>query len=267
VSARLNIDTHTPSSFLVLDGWEDSVFFDPLIECTYQHFSKAGISPNIVSVKTVYHENIKDYSLMSFRKGISGGILKDFSVLSLIHLRKRGDKSSGVFDITFMDIRGVRNAYILDAVSNNPLSIALDFLSDALKFISPNYGYLIEISLEENPILFSQGIFARTSHSRREANAWQDASHAALGKSLQKHGKFRHVFAVNVLSPPHLANVVDDRLFADWVSDTGFGRLEQWKDNVWVWFVPHACRIPAAIVLQRNGLLTAPPGFETELIG
>jgi hypothetical protein len=60
---------------------------------------------------------------------------------------------------------------------------------------------------------------------------------------------------------------VGNKEFADWVTEPGHGVLEKWKDDVWVWFVPKEHRIRVAYILQFNGLLTAPAGFENELIG
>jgi hypothetical protein len=71
----------------------------------------------------------------------------------------------------------------------------------------------------------------------------------------------------SVAEPPHIRNRVGGIPFPEWVAEPGHGRLEQWKEDVWVWFVPREDRIRCANILQFNGLLTAPEGFENELIG
>jgi hypothetical protein len=262
---------YLPSFSLILQEWEERFPFEVLLPLIERYFERAGTQPQIGTVEGEAPAEIKTYSFRTIRKRIQDHAIHGLHTLDAYHLTDKENKQSHDFAIGFSNSFHHQHAYILNAVSPAPeaKAMALDFLRDALNFVSPCYGYSLELPLGNDPILFSQGMFARTDHADVEATAWQFASRRDIkGKGGQHmQGRFRHVFAINVLSAPHMANRVDGRSFADWVKAPGHGSIEQWKDNVWVWLVPKEVRIRVANILQFNGLLTAPSGFENELIG
>ena len=213
--------------------------------------------------------DIKTYSFRTIRKRIESGVIRDLHLFSAYHLTDKKNKQSDDFSMGYSVSNSDEQAHILTALGSEEQrrTIALDFLLDMLAFISPSYGYSLELPLGNAPILFAHGMFARTPHANIETGAWQQAYSGIYGNKLHERGKFRHVFAINVVSAPHLANRIDGMLFEEWVAQPHHGKLEQLKDKVWVWFVPKEDRIRIANILHFNGLLTAPDPFQNQLIG
>jgi hypothetical protein len=258
-----------PSFSLVLHGWDQKFPFENLLQMFEAYFARAGAVAQYGDIVGENPPEMKSYSFRTIRKRIQSGEYRGLSCLSLLQLTDKQNKTSEDFAVTIKDGYGRQEAGILNAVSGGEEArqIALDFLRDILGHVSPYYGYSLEMPLGHYPLMYASGVFGHTEGERDEATSWQEASRDYLKGFLFKEGKFRLVFEINVLSPPHMVNRIGDTPFAEWVSEPGHGRLEQWKEDVWVWFVPKEDRIRCAKVLQFNGLLTAPEGFENELIG
>lgn len=258
-----------PSFSLVMHGWDQKIDLERLLPCFEKFFARVGVKPETGSVKGAPPAEMKSYSYHTIKQRIADGRIKKLQTLSLLHLSDKSDKGSEDFALDVNDSYGRQEASILNAISDRVTaeSVALDFLRELLRYISPYYGYSLEMPLGHFPLMYASGVFGRTERERDEATAWQDASTEHLRGLLYKKGMFRLVFGINVLSRSHVANMIGNKTFMQWVGEPGHGRLEQWKDDVWVWFVPSEDRVRCASVLQFNHLLTAPPGFESELIG
>lgn len=234
------------------------------------YFARVGAVAQYGSVEGESPPEMKSYTFGTIKKRLESGEYRGLSCLSLESLADKGDKRSENFAVTIKDGYGRQEASILNAVSRaeeEARQIALDFLRDILGHVSPCYGYSLEMPLGNYPLMYASGVFGSTERALDEASSWQEATRHYLKGFLFKQGKFRHVFEINVLSLGHMTNRIGDTPFAEWVAEPGHGRLEQWKEDVWVWFVPKEDRIRCANILQFNRLLTAPEGFENELIG
>lgn len=260
---------HLPTFSLVLYSWRERFPAETLLPLYERYFERAGMEPHIASVEGDDPKEIKTYSIGTVRKRIEEGKIRNLRILNVLHLADKKNRQSDNFSIGYNVGHGDEDSYILTAIGGEEQrrTIALEFLRDMLSFISPSYGYSLELPLGNAPILFAHGMFARTEHADIETEAWQQAYSGIYGNKLHEHGKFRHVFAINVLSPPHLQNRIGGKLFQEWVKESNHGALEQWKDNVWVWFVPREDRIRVANILHFNGLMTAPDPFQNQLIG
>jgi hypothetical protein len=266
------------SSFSIsLHGWDEKIDFGQLLPVFGKYFHVAGIEPNLSDFRTRESGRVQVLAYQTVLKRISSGQLRGLSELSLYHLADKADKQSHIFAISLgeslpdrqMDNRTDQNGFFINGVTSLETAkvLAFEFIQDILGYVSPVYGYSLQMPLSYDPAFFSAGMFAREERMRPEIDAWQEASHAAIGGTKHREGFFRHVFEFNILSSPHVLNKIDGQTFESWVGQHRLGKLENLNNKVWLWTVPKSERIRAAKALQRNGLLTAPKGFENELIG
>jgi hypothetical protein len=258
------------SSFsMVLHGWPERFPVENLLPLIERYFALANVEPQEGDVQGIAPPNHKGYSMRTVRKRIASKVIHGLTSLSAYHFIDREYKPSHDYlvgcNMTYDD----ELAQFVNAVSpaNERYALALNFLRDILEFVTPCYGYSLEMLLGEDPGLFSVGAFAATNEIEAETFAWQHASMAMLGGYAHKQGRMRHIFAINVLSRPHMEAPVDGKTFGEWVKGPNRGTIEQWKEGVWVWQVPKELRIRIAQILHFNGILTVPDGFQNRLIG
>jgi hypothetical protein len=270
------MNRNLPSFSLALYGWHEQFDYGILLPVFEKYFDNLSLKPNSCSVSRRGVDEVKAFSFKTVKNRIASGQLKDLATLSLDNLADKSDKQSHIVAMgvneSFPDPYGTQidqHAIFINAVSdlNHSKDLALTFLRDVVSYVTPVYGYSLELPLSHDPYFYSLGMFAREERMWAEASAWQNASHAAIRGTKHREGYFRHVFEINVLSPNHLKKQIDGVSFENWVEQSGHGQLEKLNEIVWLWTVPKPDRIRAAQALQRNGLLTAPEGFESELIG
>ena len=258
------------SSFcLALHGWEERFPAENLLPLFERYFAKAGVDLQEGNVSGLSPLEMKGYSMRTIRKRIADGRIHGLNTLSIYHFVDREYKPSDDYFVAYDTSYDNENCQFVNAVSPEAerYDMALDFLRDMLAHVTPSYGYSLEMPLGHDPALFSVGSFAHTDALRDETQAWQESSHAMFGGFAHKQGRMRHVFAINVLSRPHLEAKVGGVTFGDWVRGPDRGTIAEWKPGVWVWEVPKEHRIRIASILHFNGLLTAPDGFQNQLIG
>jgi hypothetical protein len=162
-----------PSFTLVLHGWNERLPFETLLPLIERYFARAGVEPQIGSVMGVSPHQIKTYSMRTIRKRIQSQSISRLHTLSAYHLTNKEDKQSHDFGIGFDDSYGDQDAYIVNAVNTASAgrAMALDFLRDMLAFVSPNYGYSLELPLAMILYCFrkacSRGPTTRTWKQRR----------------------------------------------------------------------------------------------------
>jgi hypothetical protein len=258
------------SSFsLTLHGWNERFPAEQLLPSIERYFSRAGVEPQEGCVKGTVPPELKCYSMRTIRKRIAIGQISGLNNLSLHHFTDRKYKPSDDFYISYDTTYGDETCQFVNAVSPEAerYDIALAFLRDMLTYVTPSYGYSLDMPLGYDPALFAVGMFSYSDDIQDEVHAWQRSSSAALNGFAHKQGRLRHVFAINILSRPHMEARVDGKSFGEWVRGPNRGSIEEWKDGVWVWQVPKEHRIKIASILHFNGMLTAPDGFQSRLIG
>jgi hypothetical protein len=257
-----------PSSSLFLYGGETGFAAERLLE-TFAEFAVV-VGANIHSTSfAVGDGELKSLTLANLRRRISEKKVQNLSQLGLHSFYDRSDLQSDVFAVGLSDSSDNHYSELILTQGNESFrhKVLQNFLRAMLSHFSPAYGYSVDLAMYYAPGYFAHGMLSRSLRAEKEAHAWQEAYSPQLGRMDHMKGKFRHVFLMNVLSPSHLKNRIGGKSFEDWAAESGHGRLEQWKKDVWVWFVPREDRIRCAKILQFNGLLTAPEGFENELIG
>jgi hypothetical protein len=256
------------SSFFVY-GWRENVDARNLFADFWEITKKADVKIHSVGFASS-ETDLKYLTPRNFENRLADGTIGKLSHLSFLSFFDKSDKQSEVFALSFdQDKFGGQFSELMLTQSDESArhDLLRDFLQIVLKYVSPIYGYSVDLPLFYAPGYFAHGMLSRTLHAEKEAHAWQEAYSPQLARMDHTKGKFRHVFLMNVVSSSHLRNRIGGKSFEDWVTEPGHGRLEQWKEDVWVWFVPREDRIRCANILQFNGLLTAPAGFENELIG
>jgi hypothetical protein len=260
----------TLSSFsLMLHGWPERFPVERMLPLVERYFGLANVEPQEGTVQGIAPPEHKSYSMRTIRKRIVNKEIHGLDSLSAYHFVDREYKPSHDYfiscDMTYND----ELAQFVNAVSPERVryAMALNFLRDMVVFVTPCYGYSLEMPLGHDPALFATGHFAVTESLFEETYAWQHASDAMLGGHAHKQGRMRHVFAINILSRPHMEARIDGRTFGEWVRGPNRGTIEEWKSGVWVWQVPKEQRLRIASILHFNGLLTAPDGFQNRLIG
>lgn len=257
-----------PSSSLFLYGRQTGLAAENFLE-TFADFAVV-VGANIHSTSfAVGDGDLKSLTLANLRRRVSEKKVHTLSQLVLHSFYDRSDLQTDIFTIGFNDSADSHYSELILTQGNESFrhDVLQKFLRAMLHHFSPAYGYSVDFSMYYAPGYFAHGMLSRSLRAEKEAQAWQQAYSPQLGRMDHTKGKFRHVFLMNVLSPPHLKNRIGGKVFEVWVSEPGHGRLERWKEDVWVWFVPREDRIRCAKILQFNGLLTAPDGFENELIG
>jgi hypothetical protein len=258
-----------PSFGIFIHGWDEQLQAEKLLGLIEKYFGLAGVEPQECSLEERAVDKLRHLTMRNTKQRLLTGVVSNLASLTAYHFADKKNKGSEIFYISCDQGYGDQTLKYIDAISDigTQRQNALAFLKDALDFVTPYYGYSLEMPLGSNPALFSIGMSPSTIRGQAETHAWQQASHAQLDGTKHREGFFRHVFEINVLSPPHLANKIGKTPFVEWVKEPGHGKLEQWKKDVWVWFLPREDRVRCAKILQFNGLLTAPEGFESVLIG
>ena len=257
-----------PSSSLFLYGRHTGLAAEALLE-TFSEFAVL-VGANIHSTSFVVGGgDLKSLTIANLRRRISEKKVRNLSRLVLHSFYDKTDLQTDIFAVGFNDSPDSSYSELILTQGDESFryNVLQTFLRSMLSHFSPTYGYTVDFSMYYAPGYFAHGMLSRSLRAEKEAYAWQEAYSPQLGRMDHTKGKLRHVFLMNVLSPSHLKNRIGEKSFEDWVVEPGHGRLEQWKEDVWVWFVPREDRIRCAKILQFNGLLTAPEGFENELIG
>jgi hypothetical protein len=258
------------SSFsLMLHGWPERFPAENLLPMIERYFALAQLEPQEGHVQGGAPAEFKSYSMRTIRKRIATKQIHSLVSLGAYHFVDREYKPSHDYFVGCNMTFDNEGAEFINAVSpeKDRYGMALNFLRDMLEFATPYYGYSLEMLLGEDPALFSIGAFAATNDIEEETFAWQHASTPMLGGYAHKQGRMRHVFAINILSRPHMEARIDGKTFGEWVRGPNRGTIEEWKSGVWVWQVPKELRIRIATILHFNGILTAPDGFQNRLIG
>jgi hypothetical protein len=257
------------STCLTLFGWNERFAAERLLSLFESYFSSSGVVPHYANFQIGETEELKRLSFKNLKKRLLDGKLKDLSSLSLYHFTEKENKSSEDFYSSY-DVRyGNEIVQFLTAIGEEARRsrLLLMFLHDMLDLVTPEYGYSLDLPLGDNPSLFAVGAFSYRDDIQDEVHVWQQSSNSLFNGSAYKQGRMRHVFAINVLSRPHMEARIDGRTFGEWVAGPNRGSIEQWKDGVWVWQVQKELRIRIATILHFNGILTAPDGFQNRLIG
>jgi hypothetical protein len=258
------------SSFsLMLHGWPERFPVENILPLVERYFAIANVEPQEGDVQGIAPPEHKGYSMRTIRKRIASKEIHGLNSLGAYHFVNREYKPSQDYYICCNMRYDNELAQFVNAVSaeKDRYALALNFLRDMMAFVTPCYGYSLEMPLGHDPALFATGHFAVTESIFVEAYAWQQASDAMLGGHAHKQGQMRHVFAINVLSRPHMEARIDGRTFGEWVRGPNRGTIEECKSGVWVWQVPKEQRLRIASILHFNGILTAPDGFQNRLIG
>jgi hypothetical protein len=260
---------HLSSFSLMLHGWPERFPVENLLPVIEQYFALANVVPQEGHVQGLAPPELKSYSMKTIRKRISEGTIHGLVSLGAYHFVDREYKSSHDYFIDCGMTYGNELVQFINAVSPeiDRRAIALNFLRDLLTFVTPCYGYSLEMPLGDDPALFAVGAFAATDDIEEETFSWQQSSNALFGGNAHKQGRMRHVFEINILSRPHMEAQIDGRTFGEWVRGPNRGTIEEWKSGVWVWQVPKEQRLRIAAILHFNGILTAPDGFQNRLIG
>lgn len=258
------------SSFsLMLHGWGERFPAENTLPLIEKYFAMANVEPQEGNVQGIAPPEFKSYSIKTIRRRILDGSISGLDLIGAYHFVDRDYKPSHDYFISFDMTYGNELAQFVNAVSLEieRSAIALNFRRELLTFVTPCYGYSLEIQLGDDPALFATGTFAANDGMFEETNAWQQASHDMLGGCAHKQGRMRHVFSINILSRPHMEARIDGKSFGEWVRGPNRGTIEEWKSGVWVWRVPKEQRLRIASILHFNGMLTAPDGFQNILIG
>ena len=219
------------SSFsLILHGWPERFPVEELLPLVERYFAKAGVDPQDGDVEGIAPPEFKSYSMRTIRRRIATGKIHGLTSMSAYHFVDREYKPSDDYFISVDMSYGDETAWFINAVSpeTERHAMALDFLRDMLTFVSPCYGYSLELPLGHDPGLFAVGAFAYDRDTQNESYIWQQASHAMYDGFAHKQGRMRHVFAINILSRPHMETRIDGMPFADWVRTPGRGCIEEW---------------------------------------
>lgn len=258
------------SSFsLALHGWNERFHAEKLLPLFDRYFANAGVVAQEGNVQGAAPVELKGYSMRTIRKRIENLEIYGLIGLTSYHFVDRTYKSSHDYLLSYDTNFDSERCEFVNAVSpeTERYGLAIQFLRDMLEYITPCYGYSLEMPLGHDPALFAVGMYAYNEEDRDETHVWQQACDGLYGNNAHKHGKMRHVFAINVLSRPHMEALVEGKTFAEWVKGPNRGSIEELKNGVWLWQVPKELRIGIAKTLSKNGILTAPKGFEKRLIG
>jgi hypothetical protein len=264
------LDYRLLSSFsLMLHGWPERFPAETMLPTVESYFATAKIVPQDGDVKGLSIPTLKCYSFSTIRKRILEGKIRGLESLGAYHFVDRNFKSSHDYFISCEMTEGDQLLQFVNAVSpeKDRYAFALQFLKDMLTFITPCYGYSLEMPLGHDPALFATGTFAITPDLMDETNNWQQVTHSMYGGNAHKQGRMRHVFAINILSRPHMEARIDGKIFGEWVRGPDRGTIEEWKSGVWVWQVPKEQRLRIASILHFNGILITPDGLQNRLIG
>jgi hypothetical protein len=243
----------TLSSFsLMLHGWGERFPVENILPLVERYFALANVEPQEGGVQGIAPPEHKGYSMRTIRKRIASKEIHGLNSLGAYHFVDREYKPSHDYFISCKMRYDNELARFVNAVSpeKDRYELALNFLRDMLEFVTPCYGYSLEMPLGHDPALFATGHFSVTDSGFEEAYAWQQASDAMLDGHAHKQGLMRHVFAINVLSRPHMEARMDGRTFGEWVRGQNRGTIEEWKSGVWIWQVPKADRLKIATMLH-----------------
>ena len=176
-----------------------------------RYFSRAGVEPHEGSVKGIVPVSSKSYSMRTIRKRIADGRIHGLNSFDAYHFVEREYKPSHDFFISYETTYGDETCQFVNAVSPEAerYNLALDFLRDMLAFVTPCYGYSLEMPLGHDPALFAIGAFAYSDEIQDEIHVWQQSVSCHVKGSAHKQGRMRHVFAINVLSRPHMEARID----------------------------------------------------------
>ncbi len=257
------------SSSIFLYGWSEEFDAAILLPEFADVAKRAGAEVHLVGFTPTDGE-LKYLRPKNFEKHLAARSLAKLAHISMLSLLDKSDKQSEVFCASLDQDQSSGKICTLILTQGGEEfrhSLINEFLRMMLNYITPLYGYTVDLPLSSAPGYFAHGLLSPSLNAETEAGAWQQAHSPLYGVMEHKRGRFRHVFRTNILSSAHVENRVEGKEFLTWAAEGGHGKLERWKERVWVWTVPEEQRIPCARALQRNGLLIAPDGFENELLG
>ena len=99
-----------------------------------------------------------------------------------------------------------------------PRASPAEFLDEVMKFLSPSYGILYDLTVREGPSWFAGGQSSSGMPNALAEASGQFMEEYFFGKQF-KDGYFRDVFKWNYLSKAHLDKQIEGKRFEDWINE------------------------------------------------
>jgi hypothetical protein len=151
-------------------------------------------------------------------KAIARGDFDDYSYIEAVNYFAKGNVRDCCLEVGLThNIRGWRLQSHFKNGRSHPVE-AQEILLATLRFLSPDYGILYDLTLREGPFWFASGGASSGMSDALARRSSEFRQEHLFGKKFTD-GFFRDVFRWNYLSQAHLNKALEGKRFQDWIEE------------------------------------------------